>query len=215
MSDKLKLIKWVKWVEFLFNEVLYLNVNRFVFIELQTIINNNTKIQKPSIFYDQYRVNYATTILMHLRRLLEPNKSGITFYELLDDICNNPQVITRKYHINLYKQKNMGDETFNKYAGKTIQDEDFLDINIVFSDKNNLEKNLNKLKPLIDKIIAHRDKNPPKVLQTYNDVDDTINFIGDLIKKYYLILKAGSIANLMPTIQYNWKEIFTEKWIND
>ncbi len=214
MSDKLKLAKWIKWIDFLYNEVLYLFTNRFIFIELQTIINSNTRIQKPSIFYDQYRINYATTILMNLRRLLEPNKSGVTFYELLDDICINPKVITRKYHVSLYKQKNMGGDTFNKYAGKTTGDKDFLDINIVFSDKSSLEKNLNQIKPLIDKIIAHRDKNPPKVLHTYNDIDEIINFIGDLTKKYYLILKAGSITNLTPTIQYDWKEIFTEAWIN-
>ena len=108
----------------------------------------------------------------------------------------------------------MGDKTFDKYAGKTIKDKDLLDIDTVLLDKNNLGKNLNKLKPLIDKIIAHRDKNPPKVLNTYNEIDEIIDFVGDSIKKYYLILKAGSITNLIPTIQYDWKEIFTEVWIN-
>ncbi|MHB1348166.1 MAG: AbiU2 domain-containing protein [Candidatus Humimicrobiaceae bacterium] len=152
---------------------------------------------------------------MHLRRLLEPNKSGITFYELLDDICNNPLVITRQFHINLYSQKNIGDKAFNKYAGKTFKDKDFLDMNSVSLDKKNIEEKLNKLKPIIDKIIAHQDKNPPKVLQTYNDIEYIIDFVGTLTKKYYLILKGGSLTTLTPTVQYDWEEIFTEKWIND
>lgn len=215
MSTNLKLLKWIRWIDILYNEVIHLFANKAVFNRVQEIIINNPKIQKPSAFYEYYGINYGISALMTIRRLLEPNKYGISFYELLSDIYNNNNIITRDYYRSLYGNhipEYIKDKDFDKFSGNNNQ-KNFLDKKIIEADLKAINKTIRNIKYFVDKKVAHLDKTTPKKLLTFKEVEDCIEFIGNLLKKYLLILKAANLFSPEPTFQYDWDIIFTEKWI--
>lgn len=219
MCNNLKIKKWIRWIDILYHEVIHLFANKAVFNKVQKIIKNNPRIQKPSAFYEYYGINYGISVLMSIRRLLEPNKSGISFFELLSDILNNNNLITRKYYKSLYKNSVLPDDRiekdFDRFAGKRGKYKDFLDKKIVENDILDINRTINIIKNFVDKKVAHLDRTPPRKLITFKEAEDCIDFIGNLLKKYLLILKAVNLIALEPTFQYDWEIIFTEKWIPD
>jgi len=52
--------KWNKWIDVIRSEITDLSFNRNIFREVQDIIKNNPKIQKPSSFYE-FLVNIYIT----------------------------------------------------------------------------------------------------------------------------------------------------------
>lgn len=216
MSNNLKLLKWIRWIDILYNEVISLFTNKTVFNRVQEIIRNNPKIQKPSAFYEYYGINYGISALMTIRRLLEPNRYGISFYELLSDIYDNNEIITRDYYKSLYGSnisEYIIDKDFDQFSGKSGKQKNFLNKKIVEADLKAINKTIGNIKYFIDKKVAHLDKTIPKKLLTFKEVEDCIEFIGNLLKKYLSILKAVNLSSPKPTFQYDWDIIFTEKWI--
>ena len=216
MSNNLKLLKWIRWIDILYNEIISLFANKTVFNRVQEIIRNNPKIQKPSAFYEYYGINYGISALMTIRRLLEPNRYGISFYELLSDIYDNNEIITRDYYKSLYGSNILEyiiDKDFDQFSGKKGKQKNFLNKKIVEADLKAINKTIGNIKYFIDKKVAHLDKTIPKKLLTFKEVEDCIEFIGNLLKKYLSILKAVNLSSPKPTFQYDWDIIFTEKWI--
>lgn len=208
--------KWIDCLDTLYKELVYLSANQYIFKEVQEIIIKNSNIQKNSAFYDFYSINFATNALMTLRRLLMPNQGGISFCELLMDIKQNYKIITRDYFKNLYSKdllEDIADRDFDKFAGKSPDDKDYISVDLINSDLANVDIQQKKIRDFIDKRIAHHDRCEPKCILTFKDLDDCIEFTEKILKKYFLILKAGNLTSSTPVFQYDWKEIFTYKWI--
>ncbi len=66
-----------------------------------------------------------------------------------------------------------------------------------------------------DRRIAHFDERAISSIPTFLDLDKCIDFLEMLIKKYYLLFRAGSLNSILPVSQnrYDWKAIFKEAWI--
>ena len=64
-----------------------------------------------------------------------------------------------------------------------------------------------------DKRIAHRDKREPKVIPTYDQLDDCIDLLDSLYVKYHLLFFAEGMITLYPEPQYDWKSIFYQPWL--
>ena len=65
-----------------------------------------------------------------------------------------------------------------------------------------------------DRRIAHYDPRgvkPP--LPTFNVLEDAIKELEKLVLRYYLIIKAVWMDELMPAFQYDWLEIFYVPWM--
>ena len=68
------------------------------------------------------------------------------------------------------------------------------------------------LKTYVNKTLAHLDKEKLKKLPTIKDLDDSIDLIVKLVKKYYAIFHAGRV-DLQPIPQRPWKNIFEVPWV--
>ncbi len=70
-----------------------------------------------------------------------------------------------------------------------------------------------KLKKYVNKRVAHADEKEFKIFPTFNDLDEVIDYLVKLHKKYYTIFRG--ITPTFPVIYfYDWKEIFQKPWIN-
>lgn len=210
---KQKLEKWEKWFKTVYQEVTNLAVKRHVFWEVQDVIKNNPKIQKPSAFYEFIGDSYAASMVMEIRRLVKRHKDSISFAGLLEDIRDNPQIMSRGRYVAFYKESNVehrADGDFDQFAERPGGDH--IDPTLVEQDLQELVEKAQKCEAYADRRVAHYDKGPITV-PTFNDLDDCVDFLERLTKKYYLLMTGSALTEVLPTFQYDWQQVFTEPWL--
>jgi hypothetical protein len=52
-----------------------------------------------------------------------------------------------------------------------------------------------------------------KRLPKYEELDACVDLLGDLLKKYTLLVEQGGLLHVVPAIQYDWKAPFRIPWI--
>ena len=203
ISPKLK--KWLKWMKVIEKEIYGLVVDANMFWEVQDIIRENSRIQKPSVFYRYLGRTYLSHALAGLRRQIKPQKDSISFVGLLADIANNPEELSRSYYRSLCANPDLPDisqiemDDFTPYADASGV---HICPQMVKDDLNALKSAVEKHEEFADKRIAHWDKNEPDVIPKFGELDDCIKLLDKIYVKYHLLFHAESIETLMPTYQY-------------
>jgi len=205
--------KWNEWLDIIYSEITDLSINRHIFREVQNIIKNNLKIQKPSSFYEFLGSVYAASALMGIRRQVKIDGDSISFARLLKEICDTPEILSRNRFVALYKEnmdRRFADRDFDRFAGKV---KCHVDPDLVKSDLKNFKDKVKKCEKYADQRVAHIDKRAMKNIPTHKNLDDCIDLLEELMKKYYLLFRAKSLVSILPIFQYDWKAIFRERWL--
>ncbi len=232
-----KLGKWLEWMEKIHNDIQALVQDANMFWEIQDIIRANSRIQRPNAFYSYLARTYLSHALAGIRRQTELQKDSISFVRLLDEIAKNREVLSRDYFNSRHPHSNGPD--LDQVVGKAgleavgivdtsqlkeiIKMDDFASYadasgtyicpQMVKDDKARLESKAKILAEFVDRRIAHWDKRKPKVVPTFEELDDCIKLLDQTYVKYHFLFHAESIDTLMPTYQYEWKSIFCEPWL--
>lgn len=237
MSPKLK--KWRKWMKTIEKEIYGLVVDANMFWEVQDIIRENTRIQKPSAFYSYLGRTYLSHALAGLRRQIKPQKDSISLVGLLEEIAKTPEELSRSYYRSLCAYPDGSDLIQIEMEGRegleevgitdTSQPKDLTQMDdfapyadasgkhvcpkMVKDDLKALKSAVEKHEEFADKRIAHWDKGEPDVIPTFGELDDCIKLLDKTYVKYHLLFYAEGTDTLMPTYQYEWKKIFLEPWL--
>ena len=232
-----KLEKWLRWMETIHNEIRALVQDANMFWEVQDIIRENPRIQKPNAFYSYLARTYLSHALIGLRRQTQLQKDSISFVRLLDEIAKNPGELSRSYFNSHYPSSNGPD--LDEVVGRTdleavrlvdssqrkatIKMDDFApyaDANGVHVSPQMVKTDLARLGSAVatheefaDKWLARWDKRAPTVVPTFKELDDCIKLLDQTYVKYHFLFHAESMDTLMPTYQYEWKRIFCEPWL--
>lgn len=224
-----KLKKWLKWMQTIQSEIQMLLRDTNMFWEVQDIIRENPRIQKPSAFYRYLGRTYLSHALAGLRRQIKSQKGSISFVGLLNDIAKNPAELSFKYYCSIRWSESEDQQLvqlglarcgldhravikneFEKYADASGE---YVCPQMVKDDLNALKSAVEKHEEFADKRIAHWDKGEPEVIPTFGELDDCIKLLDKIYVKYHLLFYAESIDTLMPTYQYEWKTVFLEPWL--
>lgn len=211
MDNKLK--KWIRWLEVIEKEVTHLLIKKDIFWEVNEMIKNNKNIQKPSSFYDYLGDTYIAYAVMGVRRQVKIDYTSISLARLLSEIIENPEKISREYYKKLYEGsvvEHFADRYFDRFAGKGGR---HISNEMVEKDLEILKQSALKCEELADKRLAHTDKRKLKTLPVFRDLDECIDILDRLCVKYNAVFHAASMQTLMPTYQYDWKEIFRYPWV--
>jgi len=211
MDTQLK--KWICWLKVVHDDVQQLLINRNIFWDVQEIIKNNPDLHKPSSFYSYLGDTYVAYVSIGIRRQVKVSKQSISFARLLSEIIETPSVLSREYYRGLYKGsvvEDLADQHFDRFSGSGKA---CISGDMVRADLEELNLAASKVEDFADKRIAHHDKCKPKVLPKFNEVDDCLDALDRLYVKYHLVFHASFMESLMPTYQYDWKEIFEIPWL--
>jgi len=170
MNNRLE--KWDRWLVSIYKEITNLSHYRHIFLEVQKIINNNQKINKPNVFYVYFIMSYTALVLMGIRRQVKFNRNSISFAMFLKEISESPKFLSEN-HINPEE---------------------------VEKDIDDLQKKAKLCEKFADKTIAHHDIQKPIIIPKFKDVNDSIDFLEELIKKYYSLFHAQSLFSTTPII---------------
>lgn len=216
MIDCLKFKKWFRWIEIIHKEIQRnLSWNRHVFRKVRKIIKNNPKMPKQNKFYVFLGDAYGTLVLMAIRRQVKSKKDSISLARLLEEIYKKPEILSRERFVNLYKEKgedeNIASEHFDALVGKG---RNFVDPDQVCSDLDELRQKSKKIEKIVDKRLAHYDRGAININNiTFEEIDESIDFLEKLLKKYYYLIRAIDKKHILPeTLFEEWMAIFDETW---
>lgn len=208
-----KLEKWIRWLKIIHDEIQQLVIAKDTFWGVQEIIKSNKNIQKPSSFYQYLGSTYVSHSVVGMRRQLKVDPQSISFARLLTEISERPEILSRKYYKELYVGSTVeafADRDFDAIAGDGAA---HIPKKLVLEDLKLLRDSGRKLEEYADRRVAHRDKRDIKSPPRFKDGDAFIDLLDSLYVKYHRIFHASHLDSLMPTYQYDWKEIFREPWI--
>lgn len=206
--------KMNEWLDVLVNEMTLLRLWQNVFKAIQEIIRRNESLHVPSVFYEFLPNSYSTLICMGIRRIADKGKrQGISLPRLLERIATRPELLSRSYFAELYEphQRRWADHDFNEAAG---EGRDHLTADEIQQDVKVIEAARNRVEAFVDKRLAHHDEDPPSIVPTFADLDAALDEIEVILKKYYLLFRAGEYM-FQPVIQYDWLAPFRHQWLRD
>jgi HEPN superfamily AbiU2-like protein len=201
----------------LYGEVLHLHTHHEIFWTMQKILRENPKLdQFPGDFNYYVKGWYETSMALAIRRQAEDDKRVVSFRQLLEEIKNHPTAISRdRYKQNFVDSRfseDRADKVFNRLVGEGRQ---HIDPAAVQSEIDELVKRSIKIKEYVDRQIAHRDKKVVSAVPNHNDIDEALNYLGELLTRYWSIFRCEGLGTVTPVFQYDWTEIFTLPWIDN
>lgn len=188
---------------------------REIFWELQEIAKENPKVLNPGSFFDWMCRNYVVTVAVGVRSFMDQSRDSHSLWRLLYEVLENPGVINRATHVQMYRSTPIGTElghmSFNSVVGKGRR---YLSQHAVRADLRKLENASERVRRFVNKRIAHR-TNPGEIrrLPRFSEVDAALDKIDTVFCKYNLLLTAQGMTSAHATRQYDWREVLWEPWV--
>jgi hypothetical protein len=215
MNTDPRLQKWRGWIKIICDDVQTLYLNRDIFSGTIDIIKKNELIDKRSMYFGFYINMYFDSMAMGIRRQIKTDDESISLAKLLKEIAQFPGTITRADYREHYKDLNSPmrelyiQQDFDQFANPEMP---YVDREQVNNDLQILKDTCAGVEQYADRRIAHRDKREPVLDFSQDIVNKSLDTIGDLVKRYYLLLLAGDVE-LHPFPQYPIFHIFEMPWI--
>lgn len=208
--------RWESQIDMLYNQVVHLAHLDDVFWQLQAIAKENQRLGDggEGVFLAWMVNTYVATILVGIRRLVDGTKNTVSFKRLLAEMESHcSRVLTRDRFLGLYTDdhlKSLGHRAFDRYAGPGAR---FLPREVIRRDRNALEAAVSKLTDFANEHYAHIAADPKAPSPTYVEIRFGLKAVSDILRNYYLLLKADSLVSIVPVIQGNWLSVFHFPWL--
>jgi hypothetical protein len=198
------------------NEVLTMHLHRAYWQQTREIIEANDTLPDSS-WWEFLSDVYGSSQASAVRRLVDPHDNGVSLQRVLDEMTQEPHLLTFDYFIGLYPAgptslvTDAMDWWHEHFAGEANT---HVDPAIVDADRNQLVSATAPVVDHVDRHIAHSDPRlmRPDALATLGDVHNSIDEIGSLFRRHSKLLVGGAPV-LTPHILDNWQAIFRQPWI--
>jgi hypothetical protein len=192
--------KWRRWIRRISDSASFLLLDDYIFRKSMEAAKKGRVIKPNNEVYKWAMRVYATHAAIGIRRLLDKNDKTYSLLLLLSKMETNPQVITRRSFIFRYSpsERDMGTGDFDDIAGQGAKS---LPRHIVCADLDKLEVISTKIRPIVNKVIAHRERKPKRLTRpTWDELHDAIEQIAKMCSRYEHILNQTGGSSMLPSI---------------
>jgi hypothetical protein len=192
--------KWRRWINRISDSATVLLLDDYIFRKSMDEVKKGNLIKDTNEVYKWSMRVYATHAAIGIRRLLDKDNKTYSLVLLLSNIEKNPQIITRRSFVFQYPThlRDMGMKDFDNIAGLNAIS---LPRHIVKADLDKLDTISNKIRPMVDKVMAHRERKPKRLPELrWGGLHDAIEQIAKMCARYQLILNQEASASLLPNI---------------
>lgn len=212
--DQFLFDKWNKWLTLIYTDIQQALINRDIFRETMAVIQANPKIHSYGTFYSWMQTVYSQAAIAAVRRQADRGKNVVSFARLLSAVGKSPTVISRErftaYYNNGNPPEHIGHQHFDKLAGKG---QSCISTAMIQQDLALLQTKYAAIKPFANKRIAHYDQKAFHEVPTWKELDDCLDLLETLLKKYLSMFRAEIHLFIVPKRQFEWKKIFWVPWI--
>lgn len=192
--------KWRRWIKRIGTSVSGLVLDDYIFRHSMADASKGKRIGSDNEVYRFIMRAYATHAAISIRRLLDPDKRTYSLFHLVRCISKNPQVITRRSYVGRYSRANrhLGEADFDELAGPGSAS---FPQSVVQQDLGDLEAIQDKMFPVFNKFIAHRERSPRGFTRaTWNELHKAIREIDRICVRYCLILNQLAMDTMLPSV---------------
>jgi hypothetical protein len=207
--------QWVGWIERIKNAVHALFLYRHMFRRLGEV--TQAASLPPSVFFEALARWYASHQAIAVRRQIDMTRGTISLRRLLHDIATHPGVMSRDRHVALWDETDPyfvaeANANFDRFAGAGLPR---IDAAAVRDDIARLDAAAEAIERHTNEAIAHSAQNPSGQVPTWGELHAAIDVIGEVVEKYYSLLTASMVWNMLPEIQDDWLAPFRQPWISE
>lgn len=134
---------------------------------------------------------------------------------------NNAIVFNRDRFLKHYESNDMLDLGIKDFEQFSDQGMDHISRDMIKRDISKLKSVVQKCNEYVNTRIAHQSaklisgRADQSEIPTVTDIDECIDYLEELLGKYYLLFHAATFATIVPKFQYDWKAIFRKTWIRE
>ena len=212
--------RWRGWIEGpIRHDVIGMHHKRQIWRELTVLLEANPGVaDTPSVFWEWMRESYVTTQAIGIRRQADRDPRACSLARLIEEMRDDAPRLTRAYFLGLWEQRHdewmmrRAEEAFDALAG---QGGEHLDPAVPKADLASLRSDAAEMARYVNEHLAH-DMAVPTVAQlpTFDDMNEAMDALGTMFRKYANVLTAGSYLTLEPVVQEDWKAIFRKPWLS-
>jgi hypothetical protein len=151
-----------------------------------------------------------------IRRQMDTDSRSISFRNFLVELRRHPEILSRARYKRIFVERNSAvpekyqDEDYDRLVGQgrdTVKPSD-------------VDKEIAQLKAVtegvchyVNKRIAHHDEERVTNFPCFADVDVAVDYLECLVLRHLHLFRVMNMDTVLPTWQYDWKEIFRHPWI--
>lgn len=206
------LVLWKHWIGQLTNAVTTVLVYREIWGMMAAAIDANPTIPR-TLAMDYLAGTYSQSQAVAVRRLVDTSGDVISLVRLLESIAANPHLITRDWWIGQFAEidRIVAAQEWDANFGGAVHDH--FDPQIVASDLHDLRADADKVKALVNKVVAHRVENYSGPLLSHSDLNAALDHIGRLFQKYYKLVLVADWYRLVPPGLERVMRTFSVPWV--
>ena len=216
MPDQLQFHKLDEDLGRIYGEIRALRINQHIFWEVQGMIRKNPNLHKASSFYGWMGNMYAAAMSAAVRRLVDRRKDTVSFVRLLEQVRKDPSLFSRASYKSRFANSdlppNFLDRDYDHLIGTGRQQPD---PSAIDKEIEELKARTKKLKDFVDAHVAHLAAQPSDQPPKFQELDDAIDCLEALLKRYLHLFRGVGLSSALPTWQYDWQEIFRYPWLEE
>jgi len=106
--------------------------------------------------------------------------------------------------------KRIGEKDFDRVAG---QGSEHIPVVLIQQQLDEIKQAVSSVEKHADRRIAHYDRRQPaRPFPTFGDLTAAIKALEKIVILYWRLLKGPSMSTMLPTIMFDWKDIFRFVW---
>jgi hypothetical protein len=221
MSDDELYRDWQTSIEVVHGDLRSVGWDRNLFEKLQSVVRKNERLQNEAGHYLNWiRSSYIVSACMVIRRQTD-HEPGRSLRHVLYELAARPSVLNRARYRTTWRgpyaeNLDMCDlmfDGFNPIRSSEGADFDHVDGVAARSDVDGLVGEAAALKEFIEQTYAHSPHNRRVDTPNMKQLNDVIDHLETVFKRYYALLTLKSLVSITPTAQYDELDCFTFPWI--
>lgn len=226
ISDDERHSAWVRVVERIYTEQRDQAWGHYMFRLVRAVFTNNPTLSDEGGFVFNWAAeNYVDAALMLLRRELDQQAGAENLRNLLHDIIDHHDVLTRARYCAIWAKSGPIDlewanRAFDSFSPKLVpenMDSDHIDPIAVRADLDQVVADAERLRQYAERTRAHRapGRGVDTAGITFQALHKAIVDVRRVVAKYYALLTLSTIAQWEPVPQYDTMAPFMRPWILD
>ena len=211
MGEMCKRRHWIKTIDQVIIDSI--REEKVIFDGYDALVESNTAISSPWNFHQWVLNNHGHSLMLQVRKLVDPDSRTYSLRKLLGEIANSPGTITRCAFFAAYPKHHRGIAAMNwvKYTGGTNVDR--LQKSVPLQDIDLLKRLSERICTLVNRDIAHLDRRRRRRKTNFDEIYEVLGKIVSIGAKYGDLLGrpvADDLDNFV--ITYDWMSVFDVRW---
>lgn len=220
MTDDEVFARWLTRIEPIRHELKWLYASRRQFRAVTEMFETNPQLNAiGGRVFEWLKEMWIHDTVINVRRELDDTRNVESFGVLLDEALKRPQVLTRRRFVDGIAETDFRWELLNdKFTAlgiiKSAADsmDDYLAPANISADRKGLNRVADSVLAFADRAVAHRTPGFTNSA-TFKDLNDAIDSIEPVFKKYFEIINGNSFDLLDRPLDSEWAKPFEFAWL--